>query len=61
MCLCAVWFCDVSIQTLRNTTLIFLETHDILTTIKGLLWQVGLGYLLQNLRKIEELAPQLAS
>jgi hypothetical protein len=42
MRLCTVPFREVPIQNLRNTTYIFVEGFDKLTTIEGLLWQVGL-------------------
>jgi hypothetical protein len=41
MRLCTDRFCDVSIQSLRNTTYIFVEGFDKLTTIEDLLWQAG--------------------
>jgi len=37
-----VQFRDVSIQSLRNATNIFVEGFDKLTNIEGLLWQAGL-------------------
>ena len=42
MRLCTVQFHEVPIQSLRNTTYIFVEGFDKLTTIEGLLLQVGL-------------------
>jgi len=42
MRLCTAPFREVPIQSLRNTTYIFVEGFDKLTTIEGLLWQVGL-------------------
>jgi hypothetical protein len=39
---CTVPFREVPIQSLRNTTYIFVEGFDKLTTIEGLLWQAGL-------------------
>jgi hypothetical protein len=39
---CTVPFREVPIQSLRDTTYIFVEGFDKLTTIEGLLWQAGL-------------------
>ena len=37
-----VQFREMTIQSLRNTTYIFVEGFDKLTTIEGLMWQAGL-------------------
>jgi len=39
---CTVQLREVSIQSLRYTTYIFIEGFDKLTTIEDLLWQAGL-------------------
>jgi hypothetical protein len=39
---CTVQLREVPIQSLRNTTYIFVEGFDKLITIEGLLWQAGL-------------------
>ena len=58
MQLCTVQFREVSIQSLRNTTYIFVEGFDKSTTLEGLLWQAGLRQASSKPPKNIKLAPQ---
>ena len=61
MRLCTVPFREVPIQSLRNTTYIFVEGFDKLTTIEGLLWQAGLRQASSKPPKNIKLAPPLST
>jgi hypothetical protein len=56
---CTVQLREVSIQSLRYTTYIFVEGFDKLPTIEGLLWQAGLRQASSKPPKNINLAPQL--
>jgi len=56
---CTVQLREVSIQSLRYTTYIFIEGFDKLTTIKDLLWQAGLRQASSKPPKNIKLAPPL--
>ena len=58
MCLCTVQFRDESIQSLRNSTYVFIEGFVKLITIEGLLWQAGLRQPSSKPPKNRKLAPQ---
>ena len=58
MRLCTVHLCEVSNQSLRYTTYIFIEGFDKLTTIEDLLWQAGLRQSSSKPPKNRKLAPQ---
>jgi len=52
---------EVSIQSLRYTTYIFIEGFDKLTTIEDLLWQAGLRQASSKPPKNIKLAPPLST
>jgi hypothetical protein len=58
---CTVQLREVSIQSLRYTTYIFIEGFDKLTTIEDLLWQVGLRQASSKPPKNIKLAPPLST
>jgi hypothetical protein len=53
-----VQFREVSIQSLRYTTYIFIEGFDKLTTIEELQWQAGLRQASSKPPKNRKLTPQ---
>jgi hypothetical protein len=56
---CTVRLREVSFQSLRDTTYIFIEGFDKLTNIEDLLWQAGLRQSSSKPPKNRNLAPQL--
>jgi hypothetical protein len=58
---CTVQLREVSIQSLRYTTYIFIEGFDKLTTIEDLLWQAGLRQASSKPPKNIKLAPPLST
>jgi len=56
---CTVQLREVSIQSVRYNTYIFIEGFDKLTTIEDLLWQAGLRQSSSKPPKNRKLAPQL--
>jgi len=58
---CTVQLREVSIQSLRYTTYIFIEGFDKLTTIEDLLWQAGLRQASSKPPKNIKLAPLLST
>jgi len=58
---CTVQLREVSIQSLRYTTYIFIEGFDKLSTIEGLLWQAGLRQASSKPPKNIKLAPPLST